>query len=73
MTCLERQKMLDLQEQCERTEDVLKSRIERERKDRKAKQLDTLLIGIAVMMCGFGGAAFIYALASFAHWAEFGY
>ena len=72
MTCLEREKMLDLQEQCERTENVLKNHIERVRKDRKAKQLDTLLIGIAVMMCGFGGAAFIYALASFGHWMMYG-
>ena len=72
MTCLEREKMLDLQEQCERTESVLKNHIERVRKDRKTKQLDTLLIGIAVMMCGFGGAAFIYALASFGHWMMYG-
>ena len=72
MTCLEREKMLDLQEQCERTENVLKNHIERVRRDRKTKQLDTLLVGIAVMMCGFGGAAFIYALASFGHWMMYG-
>ena len=72
MTCLEREKMLDLQEQCERTENVLKNHTERVRKDRKTNQLDTLLIGIAVMMCGFGGAAFIYALASFGHWMMYG-
>ena len=73
MTCLERQKFIELEEQCVRTESVLRDRIEKERNDRKVKQLDTLLIGIAVMLCGLGGAALIYAMAMFGHWLNYGW
>lgn len=73
MTCIERKKFQDLQEDRDRTERVLRARIERERQDRRTKQLDTFFIGVAGLMCGTGAAAFIYALSQFARWAQFGW
>ena len=73
MNCRERKAFLSLQEEKDRNEAILRRRIAKERADRKAKQIDTLFTGFAIMMCGIGAAAFIYALMSFAHWAEFGF
>ena len=57
----------------ERTIAVLRRRLIKERKNRKAKRIDTIFTGFAIMMCGVGAIGFIYAITSFAHWAQFGY
>lgn len=37
------------------------------------KKADKLLDAVCVMLIELGAAAFIYAVMSFAHWAEFGF
>lgn len=72
MTCLERQRFRELEEEKNRTEQVLRERIERERKEKF--RIRSLITDIAVGL--FFTAATVTLLtmtaAQFLHWCEYG-